>query len=95
MSEMRAAKVTVRPATLNRFTTVPIGSKKKRRVAAYARVSTNSDEQATSYEAQVSYYTEHIKSNSEWSFVHVYTDKGITGCNTRKREGFNLSLIHI
>ena len=89
MSEMRATKVTVRPATLNRFTTVPIGSKKKRRVAAYARVSTNSEEQATSYEAQVSYYTEHIKSNSEWKFVHVYTDKGITGTNTKKREGFN------
>ena len=89
MSEMRAAKVTVRPATLNRFTAVPIGSKKKRRVAAYARVSTNSEEQATSYEAQVSYYTKHIKSNSEWKFVHVYTDKGITGTNTKKREGFN------
>ena len=89
MSEMRATKVTVRPATLNRFTTVPIGSKKKRRVAAYARVSTNSEEQATSYEAQVSYYTEHIKSNSEWKFVHVYTDKGITGTNMKKREGFN------
>jgi len=74
VSEMRATKVTVRPATLNRFTTVPIGSKKKRRVAAYARVSTNSEEQATSYEAQVSYYTEHIKSNSEWKFVHVYTE---------------------
>ena len=74
MSEMRAAKVTVRPATLNRFTAVPIGSKKKRRVAAYARVSTNSEEQATSYEAQVSYYTKHIKSNSEWKFVHVYTE---------------------
>ena len=89
MSEMRAAKVTVRPATLNRFTAVPIGSKKKRRVAAYARVSTNSEEQATSYEAQVSYYTKHINSNSEWKFVHVYTDKGITGTNTKKREGFN------
>ena len=89
MSEMKATRVTVRPATLNRFTTVPIGSKKKRKVAAYARVSTNSDEQATSYEAQVSYYTDHIKSNSDWKFVHVYTDKGITGCNTKKREGFN------
>ena len=74
---------------MNRFTTVPIGSKKKRRVAAYARVSTNSDEQATSYEAQVSYYTEHIKANSDWKFVHVYTDKGISGTSTKKREGFN------
>ena len=89
MSEMRATKVTIRPATMNRFTTVPIGSKKKRRVAAYARVSTNSEEQATSYEAQVSYYTEHIKANSDWKFVHVYTDKGISGTSTKKREGFN------
>ena len=89
MSEMRATRVTMRPATRRMFTTLPINSKKLRRVAAYARVSTNSEEQATSYEAQVSYYTEHIKANSDWKFVHVYTDKGISGTSTKKREGFN------
>ncbi len=61
----------------------------KRRVAAYARVSTDSDEQLSSYEAQVEFYTRHIQSNPEWKFVAVYTDEGVTGTNTKKREGFN------
>lgn len=61
----------------------------KRRVAAYARVSTDSAEQQTSYEAQVSYYTEYIKNRSDWEFVSVYADEGISGCNTSKREAFN------
>lgn len=91
MSEARAYKprVTVVPATRNRFTAKPIASACIRRVAAYARVSTNSEEQATSYEAQVKYYTEYIQSKDEWAFVDVYTDKGITGTSTKKREGFN------
>lgn len=42
--------------------------------AGYARVSTESDEQFTSYEAQVDYYTRYIKSNPEWEFVEVYTE---------------------
>lgn len=46
----------------------------KKRVAAYARVSTDSDEQLGSYEAQVDFYTRHIKSNPEWTFVSVYTE---------------------
>jgi len=59
------------------------------RVAAYARVSTDQLEQLTSYEAQVDYYTRLIKSKAEWEFVGVYTDKGITGTNRKKRDGFN------
>ena len=92
MSEMRATRVTMRPATRRMFTTLPINSKKLRRVAAYARVSTNSEEQLTSYEAQVKHYTEYIKCREHtdnWQFVSVYTDKGITGTSTAKREGFN------
>ena len=61
----------------------------KKRVAAYARVSTDSDEQLGSYEAQVEFYTRHINSNPEWEFVSVFTDEGISGTNTKKREGFN------
>ena len=61
----------------------------KRRVAAYARVSTDSDEQFTSFEAQVKYYTNQIEENPGWSMVEVYTDEGITGTNTKKRDGFN------
>ena len=52
-----AGKVTCIPATKNRFTALPVTSVSKRRVAAYARVSTDSEEQLTSYEAQVDYYT--------------------------------------
>jgi len=91
MSEIRAVapKVTFIPATLDRFTAVPINSTRRKRVAAYARVSTNSEEQQTSYDAQVSYYTDFIHTKPEWIFVKVYTDKGITGTNTKKREGFN------
>lgn len=68
---------------------VDMMTQKKRRVAAYARVSTDSDEQLSSYEAQVDFYTRHIKNNPEWEFVNVYTDEGISGTNTKKREGFN------
>ena len=91
MSEARRIipKVTMVPATRNRFTSTPITSTEKRRVAAYARVSTDSDEQFTSYAAQVDYYTKYIQGRSEWEFVKVYTDEGITGTNTKKREGFN------
>ncbi len=58
-------------------------------MAAYARVSTNSDEQKTSYEAQVSYYTDYISAKPDWHFVQVYADKGITGTSTKHRERFN------
>ena len=82
------AKVTTIPATISRFTAVPINEKKKRRTAAYARVSTDSEEQLTSYAAQVDYYTNYIKGRDDWEFVAVYTDEGITGTNTKHREGF-------
>ena len=76
------------PATLTRFTSTPLAEQKKRRTAGYARVSTDSDEQFTSYEAQVDYYTNYIKSREDWEFVAVYTDAGITGTSTKHREGF-------
>lgn len=60
----------------------------KKNVAAYARVSTEQDEQQNSYEAQVNYYTEYIKNRDDWNFVEVYADEGITGTNTKKRVGF-------
>jgi DNA invertase Pin-like site-specific DNA recombinase len=82
-------QITVIPATVNLHTHLPKYEKRKRRVAAYARVSTEQDEQTSSYEAQVDYYTKHIKENAEWEFVNVYTDEGISGTNTKKRKGFN------
>ncbi|HCS35962.1 MAG TPA: recombinase family protein [Sphaerochaeta sp.] len=60
----------------------------KRRVAGYARVSTDSEDQYASYEAQVDYYTNMIKANAEWEFVGIYTDEGISGTSTTRREGF-------
>lgn len=60
----------------------------KRRVAAYARVSTDQDEQFTSYETQIDYYTKYIKANDEWEFSNVYTDEGISGASTKRRDGF-------
>lgn len=63
--------------------------KPKLRVAAYCRVSTDSDEQATSYEAQVEHYTEFIQKNPEWEFAGIYADDGISGTNTKNRDEFN------
>ena len=62
---------------------------RKKRVAGYARVSTDLAEQQTSYEAQIDYYTKYINEKSEWEFVKVFTDEGITATNTKKRDGFN------
>ena len=83
------AKITAIPATIDRYSAAPISGLKKRRVAAYARVSTDHEEQLTSYEAQVDYYTNYINGRDDWEFVSVYADEGITGCNTKKRNGFN------
>ena len=82
-------RVTTIPATISKFTASPLTAQKKRKVAAYARVSTDHEEQQSSYEAQVDYYTSYIKGRSDWEFVAVYADEGITGCNTTHRDGFN------
>jgi DNA invertase Pin-like site-specific DNA recombinase len=82
------AKVTVIPPTIHPLTHLPSAAAGRRRVAGYARVSTDSDEQATSYEAQVDYYTRYIQSKPEWEFVRVYTDDGLSGCSTKRRQGF-------
>ena len=61
----------------------------KLRVAAYCRVSTDSDEQETSYEAQVTHYTEYIQKNPDWVLAGIFADDGISGTNTKKRDEFN------
>ena len=82
-----AAKVTVIPAKKNNIPLSPSGTQvQKLRVAAYARVSTNLEEQITSYEAQVDYYTRYIQSKEDWEFVDMYTDEGISATNTKKRD---------
>ncbi len=84
-----AKNVTVIPPTINMITRLPKTAIQLRRVAAYARVSTDSEEQLTSYEAQVDYYTRYIHNKPDWQFVDVYTDEGISATNTKRREGFN------
>ena len=61
----------------------------KLKVAAYCRVSTDSEEQSTSYEAQVQHYREFISNNTDWQFAGIFADDGISGTNTKKRDGFN------
>ena len=82
------ATITKIPATKNKYTSTLFREKKKRRVAGYARVSTDKDEQFTSYTAQVEYYTKYIQDHEDWEFVKVYTDEGITGTSTKHRKGF-------
>ena len=81
--------ITVIPARKRLGNTVNMEDKPKLRVAAYCRVSTDSDEQATSYEAQIEHYTNFIQKNEEWEFAEIFADDGISGTNTKKREEFN------
>ena len=83
------AKVTIIPSKKENpiFATATVITNRK--VAAYARVSTDSDEQFTSFEAQCNFYENYIKSRSDWSFVGVYADEGITGTNIKNRVQFN------
>ncbi len=58
------------------------------RVAAYCRVSTDEEEQLSSYEAQQAYYTDKIMSNREWTMAGLFADRGLTGTSARKRPEF-------
>jgi DNA invertase Pin-like site-specific DNA recombinase len=84
-----ARAVTIIPPTIGRFAPVSVSAFQKKRVAAYARVSTDNEEQLTSYEAQVDYYTQKINENPAWTLVEVYSDEGISATSTKKRDGFN------
>ena len=63
-------------------------SGRRQRVAAYCRVSTDSEEQLTSYTAQKAYYTQKIDENPDWEMAGIYADKGITGTSMKKRVEF-------
>ena len=65
---------------------IPEGAKK--RVCAYCRVSTAQEEQESSFESQVKYYTQYINNKADWMLVDIYADEGITGTNTTKRKDF-------
>ena len=71
--------------------TKPIESEKRKksiRTAAYCRVSTDSDEQELSFEAQVEAYTDMIMKNPDWTLVDIFADEGISGTQTKNRKEF-------
>lgn len=84
-------KVTIIPAKLTRNTPGK-SANQKLRVAAYCRVSTDSEEQINSYKNQLAYYTEKINSKTEWKFAGIYADEGITGTSMKHREDFKRML---
>ena len=86
---MAGKNITVIPARKRVGSTAAKEKIKKLRVAAYCRVSTETEEQNSSYEVQVAHYTEFIKKNAEWEFAGIFADDGISGTNTKKREEFN------
>lgn len=77
----------IEPTT--RFDGSSLSEKKITRVAAYARVSTDKEDQLNSLETQRAYFVEHINKNPDWTFVEIYYDEGISGLSTKKRVGFN------
>lgn len=81
--------VTLIPARKRLGSSVKETERPKLKVAAYCRVSTDSDEQATSYETQVEHYTSYIQKNHDWEFAGIFADDGIRGTNTKKRDEFN------
>jgi len=80
--------ITVIPARKHRRT-APGEEKPKLRVAAYCRVSTDTEEQSTSYETQIDHYTAYINGHPDWTLAGVFADDGISGTNTKKRDEFN------
>ena len=83
------SNITVIPATLTTYRQSLFDTAQKRRTAAYARVSTDSDEQEQSYAAQCDYYTKYINERPDWEFAGIYADEGISAVNTKRRDGFN------
>ena len=61
----------------------------KKKVAAYCRVSTDSEDQANSFESQQKYFREYIEKNPDWTLFEIFADEGISGTNTKKRKEFN------
>ena len=62
---------------------------KKKRVAAYCRVSTDNEDQANSFESQQRYFKEYIERNPNWELYEIFADQGISGTNTKRRKEFN------
>lgn len=65
-----------------------MGPSERKKVCAYCRVSTNSNDQLSSFKLQVSHYTEYILSNQAWKFGGIYADEGASGTSVNKRPNF-------
>ena len=86
-TKKQVKQVTIIPARVEKESGI-VGKRTNRRVAAYARVSTNRECQQTSYEAQIQYYTRYIEKKPDWIFAGIYADEGVTGTSTQKRVAF-------
>ncbi len=87
--EKRERQVHIIPASRQKETAAGKPKSGKKRVAAYCRVSTDSEEQLTSYKAQKAYYTQIISENQDWELAGIYADQGISGTSLKKRKEFN------
>ena len=86
---VREKKIRIIPATKPQTQAGKGLGGRKQRVAAYCRVSTDSEEQLTSYTAQKAYYTQKIAENPDWEMAGIFADRGITGTSLKKRTEFN------
>ena len=84
-----APEVIIIPARKKIGNRVVKENEKKIHVAAYCRVSTDSDEQEESYDAQVKHFKEELQKNPAWVSAGIYADDGISATNTKKRDQFN------
>ena len=82
-------RIVTRITALPKPATFKEAAKSVQRVAAYARVSTDHEEQETSLAAQTDYYRKKILEHPGWEFVEIYVDDGVSGLSTSRREGFN------
>lgn len=83
MKEVQVIKPIIETQTLKRNNNIS-----RKRVCAYCRVSTDLEDQITSYYSQITYYTDYIKKNKDWKFVGIYADEGISGTQVKKRAEF-------
>lgn len=85
---METKQITIIPRKTPNQIDIDTGVKMKKRVCAYARVSTDLEDQKNSFEAQLIEYESRIKKNPNWTFIKLYSDEGITGTSIKHRTGF-------
>lgn len=92
----KKARTPIKTAAASNVTVIPAKPEytkkvveRQLRVAAYCRVSTDDEEQRTSYEAQKAYYTDKIMTTPNWTMVDIFADEGLSGTSTKKRKEFN------